>query len=112
MSDFFKKKGNSCEEIALQYFIDHNYQFLKHNIRIFGVEIDLIFKKEEVYYFIEVKSDNLWRTSHKTIHYKQKERLLEAVSMFSELYGVSVRLMLSIVNINRKIQLYALDDDL
>lgn len=48
--------GTKGEELAYTYFTSQKYSFIGKNIRTKSGEIDLIFKKNNIYYFIEVKT--------------------------------------------------------
>lgn len=55
--------GNIWEEIAKKYLEWKGYFFIESNYQIKGWEIDLIMKKENITYFIEVKyrkNENYW----------------------------------------------------
>ena len=102
--------GQRCEAIALQYFQENHYQLVAKNTRFYGVEIDLLLKKDQTYYMVEVKSNNVWRLE-KPLTKKQTERLQAASSYFSEENQCSTRLMLALVTRStKKTQIYSLDD--
>jgi putative endonuclease len=51
-----KKIGNLGEELALQHCLQNGYELIEKNWTIGHKEIDLIFKKEDIYIFVEVKT--------------------------------------------------------
>ncbi|MDE0152211.1 MAG: YraN family protein [Bdellovibrionales bacterium] len=101
-------KGRISEDTALNYFENQGYNFVARNYSICGIEVDLIFKKQGVYYIVEVKSENIWSFEH-PISYRQMKRLKKAVEVFSETKQVSVQLLVAIVQ-NKEVQVYSLDD--
>jgi putative endonuclease len=50
-----KKKGMVGELLAANYLQSHGYELIDKNIQIGHLEIDLLLKKEDAYYFVEVK---------------------------------------------------------
>lgn len=101
-------KGRASEDTALKYFQNQGYTFIVRNFSIFGIEVDLIFKKENTYYIVEVKSENIW-SINRPISHKQMTRLKKASEMFSAEKQSSVRLFVAIVQ-NKKVEVYSLDD--
>jgi len=101
-------KGQASEDTALNYFQNQGYNFVARNYSISGIEVDLIFKKQDVYYIVEVKSENMWSSDH-PVSYRQKERLKRAVEIFSQVNQCSVQLLVAIVQ-NKEVQIYNLDD--
>lgn len=103
-----QKKGFLNEEIALNFLKKQGYVLLSKNKKINGVEVDLLLKKEDVLYLIEVKSDNLWRMNQ-PLSSVQKSRLTQTALTLSENYRLSVRLILAIVKKNKEVELFPLD---
>ncbi len=103
-------RGRVSEDTALAYFQNCGYKFVARNFSIAGIEVDLIFKQQGVYYIVEVKSENIWSTQ-RPVHYKQLNRLKRAAELLSEEKQASVRLLVALVY-NSKVQVYSLDDDL
>lgn len=101
-------KGRTSEDTALNYFQNQDYDFVARNYSISGIEVDLIFKKQGVYYIVEVKSENMWSFDH-PVSYRQMKRLKKAVEIFSEISQVSVQLLVAIVQ-NKEVQVYNLGD--
>ncbi len=54
------QKGKDGEKIAIAYLIANGFEILEQNFRNSNGEIDIIAKKEETIYFIEVKN---WKNS-------------------------------------------------
>ena len=101
-------KGRAFESQALNYFQNHGFKLLSRNYKIGPIEVDLIFKKDQVYYIVEVKSDNAWRSLAPLSH-SQRERLNQAASWLSESTGQAVRLLIAFVS-HSQIKIYPLDD--
>jgi len=49
-------KGHEAEKVAAEYLIEQGYKIVDLNWRTRVCEIDIIAKKEDVIYFVEVKS--------------------------------------------------------
>lgn len=47
--------GDAGENIAEKYLQNHGYEILAKNFRVFGGEVDIIAKKDEKIFFVEVK---------------------------------------------------------
>lgn len=50
-----KMTGNHGEQIAEKYLIDKGYEILEKNFLVYGGEIDIIAKKDEIVVFVEVR---------------------------------------------------------
>ena len=102
-------KGRASEDTALNYFLEQGYDLVAKNYLVAGIEVDLIFKKENVYYLVEVKSHNLWSAKW-PVSYKQMNRLKRAAEIFSDhKQEASVRLVVAIVQ-GKRVQIDSLDD--
>ena len=55
MASISKNIGDAGEDIAARFLESKWYEILEKNFRVRGWEIDLIAKKEEKYFFVEVK---------------------------------------------------------
>ncbi len=100
-------KGQACERTALKHFSHLGYEFVAQNVFLYGIEVDLIFKKCGVYYIVEVKSDNIWRMESPLSH-SQRMRLEKASHLFSEYSQKPVRLWIAFVK-KEKVRIYSLD---
>lgn len=49
-------RGHEAERVAAEYLVDEGYEVVELNWRTRVCEIDIIAKKENVIYFVEVKS--------------------------------------------------------
>ena len=103
-------KGKKYEDRALEYFQNQNYELIYRNVLIEGVEVDLVLRKNNTYYIVEVKSDNSWRLEN-PLSYKQLHRLKRAALALSETSQCSTRLLLALVNNKNQVQTYFLDDE-
>lgn len=50
------ERGRAGEELACRYFLERGYQLLGRNYRCPHGEIDLLFQREGVIHFVEVKA--------------------------------------------------------
>ena len=98
-----KIKGAFKENIVVQHLKNKGWTILYKNKKIFGVEIDILAKKEKEIFLIEVKS--LKREDHleKILRSKQKERLKKAAQSLCEDFPKGLRLFLATVNSKNKI---------
>lgn len=55
MANISKNIGDMGEDIAARFLESKWYEILEKNFRVRGGEVDLIAKKEEKYFFVEVK---------------------------------------------------------
>ena len=55
MANISKNIGDAGEDIAARFLESKWYEILEKNFRVRGGEVDLIAKKEEKYFFVEVK---------------------------------------------------------
>ena len=84
-------KGNSGESSALQWLLSEKYEFVASNIRTPFAQVDLLMRRREVLYLVEVKSRGLWfsnksenrelwakRSPHwqSCLNWRQKQRLM------------------------------------
>ena len=103
-------KGLASEEKALKYFQRKNYQLIACRKSVAGVEVDLILKKDDVYYMVEVKTDNLWRMES-PLPFKQLQRLKKAAEVFSSTLQCSTRLVMAVVKLSGPVEVYPLDEE-
>ena len=103
-------KGRAFENQVLNYFQNRGFHLVAKNYKIGRVEVDLILKKDQVYYIVEVKSDNTWR-EFSPLSYNQKKRLSHAALGLSESTGHAVRLWIAFAKENQ-VKVYPLDDSL
>jgi putative endonuclease len=73
-----QKRGEIGEEIAAKYLIANEYNILERNYTQKVGEIDIISKKGNIIYFIEVKSYSLTFVSHETKNYSASENLTKS----------------------------------
>ena len=71
------KKGPVGESIAKQYLISKGYNYILQNYRVPGGEIDLIFEKDGILVFVEVKTrtNNRFGTPEDSLTYWKQEFL-------------------------------------
>ena len=101
-----KRKGFFKENIVAQHLKKQGWTILHQNKKIFGVEVDILAKKENEIFLIEVKS--LKKESHleKILKSKQKERLKKAAQSLCEDFSKGVRLLLATVDSKNKIDFF------
>lgn len=83
--------GKKAEELAKNYLISKNYQFMFSNWRYKRSEIDLIFKKDNEFIFFEIKARKKYLEDGKLIidgllKSSQKKRIKIAALAFSKKY--------------------------
>jgi putative endonuclease len=73
-----QKIGEIGEEVASKYLATNNYEILDRNYTQKIGEIDIIAKRGNIIYFIEVKSYSLSFVSHETKEYSASENLTKS----------------------------------
>lgn len=76
------QKGKDGEEIAISYLLTNGFEILEKNFRNFNGEIDIIAKKEETIYFIEVKNWKNIESSPLEIFTKNKVSKMRSVAEY------------------------------
>jgi putative endonuclease len=97
------KIGKLGEAIAARYMQHLGYIILSANIRIAGVEVDLLAQKDNVVYVVEVKSSVVgtnFNSPLDRIVTNKIHRLSRAADWYSREHGVSVSLLAISVCIN------------
>lgn len=95
--------GRLGEAVAGTYLESLGYTILHTNVRIAGVEIDIIAEKDKVYYFVEVKSSGSNVEKARPIDRVTEEkqtRLVRAADWYSREYKREVSILLISVWIN------------
>jgi putative endonuclease len=84
MTGHNKNIGEKGETIAAEYLTNHDYSILRRNFSSKFGEIDIVAKKDEKIYFIEVKTrSNLKKgMPHEAINYRKKHQLRKAATYF------------------------------
>ncbi len=70
-----QKKGEIGEKIATKYLLNNGYEILERNYSKKTGEIDIIAFKNNIIYFVEVKSYSRSFVSHETKEYSASENL-------------------------------------
>ncbi len=79
-----KDLGRLGEKIAEDYFKESGYKLLAKNFRTPFGEIDLIFKKEDLLVFVEVKGSSFKENylPEEKVNWRKKERILKSAEIF------------------------------
>ncbi|MGI9549143.1 MAG: YraN family protein [Bdellovibrionales bacterium] len=101
-------KGQQYEQLVAQFFIEKGWSLMCKNKKFFGVETDLIIKKNQIYLLIEVKSLRREFLLEKIISPKQKKRLKKVYSMLANEFEGHWYLLLATVNNKQKINFFDL----
>jgi Holliday junction resolvase-like predicted endonuclease len=103
-------KGIWGEECVIKYFLSKNYEFLQKRKKIFGVEIDLLFKKDDIFYFVEVKC--LGKNSSLETRWpkRQKARFLSVAKVLSESSKFNSRFIFAVVYCNGTVELFSITE--
>lgn len=104
-----KEIGKLGEKVIENYFLKRGHQIINKNIWLkkFG-EIDLITKKDNVFYFVEVKSLKENEYFLPEIHYnnRKKEKFHKLINYFVNKYGIQeYKSLLATVRIGKKIKI-------
>lgn len=90
------RTGKLGEGIAARYLRNLGYTLLSTNIKIAGVEVDILAQKDKVVYVVEVKSSMLGMSFNRPldrIDTHKIQRLSRAADWYSRKYGVSISLL-------------------
>ncbi len=87
---FRKKKdspasGSTGEEAAREYLLSKGYEIIAHNLRLVGVELDIIARSNDILCFIEVKTrlSDSWGRPEEFVDTRKQKRILRAASLFA-----------------------------
>lgn len=101
---FASQRGLHAEQKVCEYFLEKGYNLKQQRKKIFGVEFDLIFEKQDLWVYIEVKSVcsvefylNRWPQ-------RQKQRFLRVASILGE--KKSSTFFLALVDYQNNIHLF------
>ena len=109
MTSSDQKKGKLSEDCAWKYFENKGYRIVHRNVRLYGVEVDLLLEKNKTFYIVEVKTNNVWRLEI-PLSPVQRTRLTEVALALSNRWQCAVRLILAVVHQNKHVQIFALDN--
>ena len=84
MQNSTKKIGQKGEKIALDYLLGKGYNFITQNYHYKKAEIDLIFQKEQLLVFVEVKyrSSDAFGMPEEMVSEKQQELIVGAAENY------------------------------
>ena len=84
MQNSTKKIGQRGEKIALEYLLRKGYNFIAQNYHYKKAEIDLIFKKDGLLIFVEVKyrSNDAFGLPEEMVSEKQQELIISAADNY------------------------------
>ncbi|MBI5229838.1 MAG: YraN family protein [Candidatus Magasanikbacteria bacterium] len=76
--------GAYGESLAAEFLLRHGFQILTRNFRVRGAELDIIARKENALYFVEVKtrSGNSYGAPESAIHYYKQRHMQFAAQIF------------------------------
>lgn len=80
------KKGQWAESQVLEYFLKRGYSLIKANLKTSLAQIDYIFRFENKFYVVEVKSLSLNFPLESRVCWKQKRRLRRARAALADFY--------------------------
>lgn len=104
------KRGLKSEEIVIQELESKRYQLLFRRKKIWGVEFDLIFEKDDVKYLIEVKSLGPRSSLENRWPWRQKSRFYKVAQIISENPKYNAQFKLAVVHANSKIDFYSFEE--
>jgi len=82
------RKGEWAEKVALQSYLTKGYKLIAKNLRAYGGEIDLVFKKNNKIILVEVKQRKRSLTDALlSVNRSKKHRILRTWYQTSERYG-------------------------
>lgn len=91
-------KGRHNEYLVCQYLKSKGWSIVCQNQRFFGVEVDIIAKRNEIYNLVEVKSLNNEAHLEKILSDWQKDRLKKVADALSSQTRGGLNLLLALVN--------------
>ena len=101
-----KRKGFIKENTVVQYLKNQGWAILYQNKKILGVEIDILAKKEQEHFLIEVKSITKDDHLEKILKSKQKERLKKVAQSLCEDFPKGLRLLLATVDSKNEVSFF------
>lgn len=111
--------GRAGEKIAIDYLLKNNYQIIKKNFTCRWGEIDIIAKKGDILYFIEVKTRRSLKYGfpEESVNYFKLNSLKRAVNFFLKKNKIKAKMKLGVISINlnnrltpQKINFYNIDN--
>lgn len=103
LSPSTRQLGQSGEELAVQYLIQHGYTPVTRNWRCEAGEIDVIMRKEALWVFVEVKSvsgSTLEAAASKVNRAKQK-KLVRCLYAYLDVHQLDVETRVDVIAIAR-----------
>ena len=91
-------KGQCNEYLVCQYLKSKGWSIVCQNQQFFGVEVDIIAKRNEIHTLVEVKSLNKEAHLEKILSDRQKNRLKKVVEALSSQIPGGLNLLLALVN--------------
>ncbi|MFY7862136.1 MAG: YraN family protein [Chitinophagales bacterium] len=92
--------GKKGEELAKEFLISKGYSILARNYRIGRAEIDIIAFKDDILYFIEIKTRSELDFTPQDILTTSKQRMLtEAAEKYKELKNLECETYFSLVGV-------------
>ncbi|KKU13221.1 MAG: hypothetical protein UX20_C0028G0010 [Candidatus Magasanikbacteria bacterium GW2011_GWC2_45_8] len=69
--------GAYGENLAAEFLLRHGFQILARNFRVRGAELDIIARKEDALYFVEVKTRSgvSYGAPESAIHYYKQQHM-------------------------------------
>lgn len=103
-------KGLWGEALVLEYFLARDFEFIQKRKKIFGVEIDLLFKKTNIFYFIEVKCLGEHSSLEGRWPRRQKQRFLRVASILAESSKLDCRFIFAVVRVDQSVEVFSIEE--
>lgn len=93
--------GNHGEKLAYEYLIQKEYEILHTNWRYQRAEIDIIAKKNEILFIIEVKTraTDYFGKPAEFVSLQKQKLLIKAANAYIETYDLDIEAQFTIVSI-------------
>jgi Holliday junction resolvase-like predicted endonuclease len=104
------KKGLWGEDCVVEYLLKKNFEFIQKRKKIFGVEIDLLFKKDEIFYFVEVKCLGEHSSLEGRWPRRQKQRFLRIATVLAESSTLDCRFMFAVVRADKSVEVFSIEE--
>jgi Holliday junction resolvase-like predicted endonuclease len=103
-------KGIWGETCVIEYFLAKDFEFVQTRKKIFSVEIDLLFKKENIFYFVEVKCLGEHSSLEGRWPRRQRQRFLRVAAVLAESSKIECRFIFAVVRADGSVETFSIEE--
>jgi putative endonuclease len=102
--------GQIGEQLAADYLQKNGYLIIERNLRVYGIEVDIIAQKQYILVFVEVKTrTNNLLPIDRLFPKQQRERIIRAANFYVQKNSLDVDVRFDVIFIQKQRDQYTIE---